>query len=128
LGLSPRTGVNQAIGFAVHHYPIDHQYNDVGLALGAGAVAATAASIVVLRMLPLNRTPLVLALTLVCAYGAYEVVLFAVTPFPGGAGALTTAIIERLGFLNLVWLIGLVAACEIIRLINPFRRGRAVST
>jgi hypothetical protein len=51
-----------------------------------------------------------------------------VTPFPGGAGAPTTAIIERLGFLNVVWLIGLVAACEIIRLINPFRRGRAVST
>jgi hypothetical protein len=112
----------------VHHYPIDTNTIMWGLALGAGAVAATAVSIVVLRMLPLNRTRLVLALTLVCAYGAYEVVLFAVTPFLGGAGAFPTAIIERLGFLNVVWLIRLVAACEIIRLINPFRHGQAVST
>jgi hypothetical protein len=51
-----------------------------------------------------------------------------VTPFLGGAGAFTVAIIARLGFLNAVWLIGLVAACEGIRLLNPFRRGQAVST
>jgi hypothetical protein len=117
--------VNQAIGFGVHHYPIDTNTMMWGLAIGTGTVAATAASIAILRMLPLNRTPLVLALTLVCAYGAYEVVLFAVTPFLGGSGAFTTAIIARLGFLNGAWLIGLVAACEIVRLINPFRRGRA---
>jgi hypothetical protein len=30
--------------------------------------------------------------------------------------------------LNVTWLIGLVAVCESIRLLNPFRRGRAVST
>jgi hypothetical protein len=99
-----------------------------GLAIGGGAIAATAASKAALRILPLNRTPLVLTLTLVCAYGAYELVLFAVTPFLGGAGAFSAAIIARLGFLNVVWLIGLVAACEIVRLINPFCRGRTVST
>ncbi|MGQ0684949.1 hypothetical protein [Bradyrhizobium sp.] len=120
--------VNQAIGFGVHHYLIDTNTVMWGLAIGAGAIAATAASVAVLHFLLLNRTPLVLALTLVCAYGAYELVLFAVTPFLGGAGAFTAAIIARLGFLNLVWLIGLVAACEIVRLINPFRRGRVVST
>jgi hypothetical protein len=75
-----------------------------------------------------HHYPIVLALTLVCAYGAYEVALFAVTPFLGGAGAFTAAIIARLGFLNAMWLIGLVAVCESIRLVNPFRRGRAVST
>ena len=120
--------VNQAIGFGAHHYPIDANTILWGFAIGAGALAATAASIAALRALPQNRTPLVLALTLVCAYGAYEFALFAVTPFLGGAGAFTAAIIARLGFLNVMWLIGLVAACESIRLLNAFRRGRAVST
>jgi len=120
--------VNQGIGFGVHHYPIDANTMMWGLAIGAGAMAATAASAAALRVLPLNRTPLVLALTLACAYGAYELVLFAVTPVLGGACAFTLAIIARLGVLNVAWLIGLVAACEIVRLINPFRRGQAVST
>jgi len=120
--------VNQAIGFGAHHYPIDANTILWGFAIGAGALAATAASIAALRALPQNRTPLVLALTLVCAYGAYEFALFAVTPFLSGAGAFTAAIIARLGFLNVMWLIGLVAACESIRLLNAFRRGRAVST
>jgi hypothetical protein len=97
-------------------------------AIGAGAFAATAASVAALRTLPQNRTPLVLAVTLVCAYGAYEFALFAVTPFLGGAGAFTAAIIARLGFLNAMWLAGLVAACESVRLLKLFRRGRAIST
>jgi len=75
----------------------------------------------------MNRTPLMLALTLVCAYTAYELVLFAATPFLGGAGAFTVAIVTRLGLLNIVWLIGLVAVCEIVRLLNPYGRGHAVS-
>ena len=78
--------------------------------------------------MPLKGTRLVLAAALVAAYCAYEVALFAVTPFLGGAGAFTVAIIARLAFLNVIWLIGLVAACEIVRLIEPFRKGRAVST
>jgi len=120
--------VNQTIGFGIHHYPIDANTILWGFAIGAGALAATAVSIAALRTLPLNRTRLVLALTLVCAYAAYEIVLFAATPFLGGAGAFTAAIIARLAFLNVVWLIGLVAACECVRLINPFSRDRAVST
>jgi hypothetical protein len=119
---------NQAIGFGVHRYPIDANTILWGFAIGAGALAATVASIAALRRLPQNRTPLVLALTLVCAYAAYEFALFAVTPFLGGAGAFTAAIVARLGFLNAMWLIALVAACESVRLLNPLRRGRAVST
>src|SRR6478736_6946207 len=51
--------VNQGIGFGVHHYPIDANTMMWGLAIGAGAMAATAASAAALRVLPLNRTPLV---------------------------------------------------------------------
>jgi len=120
--------VNQAIGFGAHHYPTDANTILWGFAIGAGALAATAASVAALRTLPLKGTRLVLAAALVAAYCAYEVALFAVTPFLGGAGAFTVAIIARLAFLNVIWLIGLVAACEIVRLIEPFRKGRAVST
>jgi hypothetical protein len=120
--------VNQTIGFGALHYPIDASTIAWGFVIGAAALAATAASAVALRALPPNRTPLVLALTLILAFGAYELVLFAATPFLGGSGAFTMAIVIRLGLLNVAWLIGLVAACEIVRLINPFGRGRAVST
>ena len=112
----------------MHHYPIDANTMMWGLAIGAGAMAATAASAAALRVLPLNRTPLVLALILACAYGAYELVLFAVTPVLGGARRL------HVGDYRATWLFErrlahrVVAACEIVRLINPFRRGQAVST
>ena len=120
--------VNQSIGFGALHYPISASTVAWGSVIGAAALAATAASAAALRALPLNRTPLVLGLTLICAYGAYELALLAATPFLGGAGAFTIAIVARLGLLNLAWLIGLVMACEIVRLLNPFGRGRAVST
>ena len=119
--------VNQTIGFGALHYPIDASTIAWGFVIGAAALAATATSNAVLRALPANRVPLMLALALLCAYSAYEIVLFVATPFLGGAGAFTTAIVARLGLLNVAWLIGLVTACEIVRLLNPFR-GRAVST
>ena len=72
-------------------------------------------------------TPTVLAVAIVGAYAAYEVVLFAFTPALGGAGAFTLAVVARLGTLNLLWLIGLVTACEVFRLLNPIRRHQAVS-
>ena len=61
------------------------------------------------------------------SYGVYEVALLAATPFLGGADNFTAAIVARIGVLNGVWLIGLVAACEIVRLLNPFKRGHTAS-
>jgi hypothetical protein len=119
--------VNQTIGFGALHYPIDGSTIAWGFVIGAAVLAATAASAAVLRALPMKRTPLMLAVTLVCSYAAYELVLFAATPLLGGAEAFTVAIVMRLGLSNIVWLIGLVAACEIVRLLNPYRRGHAVS-
>jgi hypothetical protein len=119
--------VNQMIGFGIHHYPIDASTMAWGFVIGVATLGATAAAAVVLRALPANRTPLMLALALVGAYAAYELVLFAATPFLGGAGAFTLAIVTRIGLSNMVWLIGLVAASEIARLLNPYRRSHAVS-
>lgn len=120
--------VNQTIGFGVLHYPIDAVTIAWGFVIGAAALVATAASSTVLRMLPQGRTPLVLALTLVCAYAAYEFALLAATPFLGGEGAFTAAIVTRLGLLSAVWLAGLVATCEIVRLIDPFGGRRVMPT
>jgi len=120
--------VNQTIGFCALHYPIDASTIAWGFVIGVAVLTATAASIAVLRALPMSRTALMLALTLVCAYAAYELVLIAATPFLGGEGAFTMAIVARLGLLNITWLIGLVVASEIVRLIDPFGRGRAIST
>jgi hypothetical protein len=119
--------VNQGIGFGALHYPIDGNTMLWGAAIGIAVLAATAASSVVLRALPRNGTPLVFALALICGYGIYELVLLAATPFLGGADSFTAAIVAQIGFSNVVWLIGLVAVCEIVRLVNPFKRGHMVS-
>jgi len=120
--------VNQCIGFGALHYPIDSSTMAWGFVIGAAALVATAASSAVLRMLPQGRTPLMLAITFVAAYAAYELVLLAATPILGGEGAFTAAIVARIGLTSAVWLAGLVAACEIVRLVDPFRRKGAMST
>ncbi|EJN09221.1 hypothetical protein PMI42_06891 [Bradyrhizobium sp. YR681] len=119
--------VNQGIGFGVLHYPVDGSTIAWGLAIGAAALIATAVSSGVLRALPQGRTPLMLAIAFVAAYAAYELVLLAVTPALGGEGAFTAAIVTRIGLTSAVWLAGLVAACEIVRLVDPFGRKGAMS-
>jgi hypothetical protein len=76
------------------------------------------------QMLPV---PAVLGLILIAAYLAYEVVLFAFTPALGGAGSLTLAIIARIGLLNVLWMIGLVAACQVFRRLIHVRCRQMVS-
>jgi hypothetical protein len=110
--------VNQAIGFGFLHYPIDATTIIWGLVIGGAALAATAASMAVLRLTERTGTVVALAAALIGAYAAYELVLFAATPFLGGAEDFTAAIVGRLGVLSVIWMIGLVAACEVARLLN----------
>jgi hypothetical protein len=114
--------VNQTIGFGVLHYPVDASTIAWGFVIGAAALLSTAGASAVLRMLPQRRTPLMLAIALVVAHVAYEFALLAATPFLGGEGAFTAAIVTRIGLTSAVWLAGLVAACEILRLVDPFSR------
>jgi hypothetical protein len=114
--------VNQTIGFGVLHYPLDASTIAWGFVIGAAALLSTTGASAVLRMLPQGRTPLMLAIALVVAYVAYEFALLAATPFLGGEGAFTAAIVTRIGLTSAVWLAGLVAACEILRLVDPFGR------
>lgn len=117
--------VNQAVGFGALHYPVDASTIAWGFVIGAAVLAATAVAAAVLRAVPRMHRAFALGLALVCAYGAYELTLFAATAFLGGAEAFTPAIVGRLGLLNVAWLIGLVAACEIVRLLKPFRLTRS---
>lgn len=119
--------VNQTIGFSALHYPVDGHTIAWGLVIGAAALLATAAASAMLRMLPRGPTPLMLAIALVAAYGTYELTLLAATPFLGGEGAFTAAIVVRIGATSGIWLAGLVAVCEIVRLLDPFGRKGAMS-
>ncbi|MBR0932445.1 hypothetical protein [Bradyrhizobium jicamae] len=118
--------VNQTIGFGTLHYPIDARTIAWGFVIGTAALAATAAASVAFRLLPHNRALLSFFLAFVCGYAAYEVTLLAATPMLGGAGAFTPAIVMRLGLLGAVWLAGLVAVCEMVRVLHPFGRGRSL--
>ena len=104
--------VNQAIGFGVLYYPHDLKTIAWGLAIGVGALAATAAATLALRALSRTSQLSSLCAALVAAYAGYELVLFAVTPALGGSGAFTFAIIARLSLLNVAWLAGLLAVCQ----------------
>jgi hypothetical protein len=119
--------VNQAIGFGALGYPLNANTILWGLAIGLAALIATATSVLVLRALPRTGSPAVLSLALVAAYAAYEVVLFAFTPFLGGAGVFTLAVFGRLGVLSLLWLIGLVVTCEVFRLLTSSRQRQRLS-
>ena len=119
--------VNQGIGFGALHYPIEGNTMLWGLVIGIAALAATTVSLAILRLLPRASTAMALALALIGGYGAYELALLAAAPFLGGADNFTAAIVGRIGVLNIAWLIGLVAACEIVRLVNPFKRDHVVS-
>lgn len=103
--------VNQAIGFCLLGYPFDANTVLWGFAIGAAALAATAASAVVLRWLSRSGYAAAVFSALAAAFAAYEAVLFACTPVLGGSGAFTLAIMARLGALNTAWTIGLMACC-----------------
>ncbi len=119
--------VNQAIGFGFLHYPVDTSTIVWGFVIGAAALAATAVSVAVLRVTERAGTVVSLAAALIAAFAAYELVLFSATPFLGGAGDFTVAIVGHLGVLSLLWLIGLVAACEVFRLLSALRERRMPS-
>ncbi len=119
--------VNQAIGFGLLGYPFDTNTLPWGFVIGAAALAATAASVATLRAMQRSGSLLALGCAFIAAYAAYELVLFAATAFLGGAADFSAAIVTHLGLLDLVWLIALVAVCELYRLLNPLGRRQTAS-
>jgi hypothetical protein len=113
--------VNQAIGFGALGYPFNLNTLLWGLAIGVAALVATAESKLLLHSQE-STSPAALGVAFFGAFAAYEVVLFAFTFLLGGAGAFTLRIVARIGILNLLWLLGLVAACAVFRLLTSIRR------
>jgi hypothetical protein len=106
--------VNQAIGFGALHYPVDASTILWGVTIAVATLTATSIAAVILR----TSRPMGIAVALVGAYATYELVLFAATPFLGGGSNFTARAVGYLGVLNLIWLIGLIAACEVLRLLD----------
>jgi hypothetical protein len=119
--------VNQAIGFGFLHYPVDASTIMWGFVIGVGALATTVACAAVLRLTQRAGSVVALTAALIGGYVVYELVLFSATPFLGGAEDFTVAIVARLGLLSVAWTIGLVAACEIARLLNHVLERQAAS-
>lgn len=119
--------VNQTIGFSLLHYPVDTNTVLWGLVIGIAALAGSMTSAAVLRSIRRANTAVALGAALIATYATYELVLFAATPFLGGAQNFTAAIVGRLGLLSVAWTIGLVAACEIARLFNHALGRKTVS-
>ena len=113
--------VNQGIGFGLLHYPVDASTVSWGLVMGSAALAATVTSMAVLRSTQRTSIAVALSAALIGAYATFEFVIFAATPFLGGAEDFSTAIVGHLGLLSVLWLIGLVAVCQVVRLFNPGR-------
>lgn len=109
--------VNQGIGFGVLYYPIDRNTILWGVTIGAAALMATAVATWILAVLPRAFWVVSFALAAIGAYAAYEIMLFAATPFLGGAGSFTATIVARIGILSALWLLGLIAVCEISRML-----------
>ena len=118
--------VNQAIGFGALDYPLDLHTALWGLAIGVAALVSTVESKLLLHSQG-RRDPAALGVAIFGAYAAFEVALFAFTLMLGGAGAFKLPIILRLGLLNLLWLIGLVAACAAVRLLSSTGGRRTAS-
>jgi hypothetical protein len=74
-----------------------------------------------------SNGPAALGVAIFGAYAAYEVVLFAFTFLLGGGGAFKLPIIVRLGLVNLLWLIGLIALCAAMRQLG-FHSGRRTAS
>jgi hypothetical protein len=81
----------------------------------------------VLRAARRASTAVALGLALMAAFATYELVLFAAAVFLGGAENFTPVIIGRLALLSVLWTMGLVAVCEIVRFVDPVLRRLTVS-
>jgi hypothetical protein len=114
--------VNQTIGYGALHYPINANSISWGIVLGLASLTATGAAKGMLNAMTKTAIPVALAISLVVAYAIYEITLFAFTPVLGGTEGFTADIVVRIGALSALWLAGLLAACEVVRLIAPGER------
>lgn len=106
--------MNQFIGFVFLHFPPTPNTVLWGLASGAATLLSTSVAASTLQRGASRPTLVRLGLALLHAYAAYEAALFVAALFLGGIETFSPTIIAQIGFINLVWLIGLVALNELV--------------
>lgn len=108
---------NQFIGFVFFHFPRTANTVLGGLALGGAALLSTIVAAFILQHAAPQPILARLGLALLLAYAAYEAGLFVAALFLGGVEMFSPTIIAQIGFVNLVWLIGIVALNELVAVI-----------
>ena len=110
--------VNQVIGFCVLDYPRTANAALWGVGMIAAALLTTAAATAVFRKFSSWGLFATYPVALVACFAVYEIVMLAMTPALGGAEAFSPDIVGQLAFVNAIWLVGLIAAYELLRRVN----------
>ena len=110
---------NQAIGFALMHYPHTASTVGWGATIGVAALAALGAAWSIERWVNGATVLAKAVLALAAAYAAYELVLLAATlVLPSGSGAFTSSVVSRIFGINAVALGLLLAAHQLAQAIR----------
>jgi hypothetical protein len=105
---------NQFIGFVFFHFPRTPNTILWGVAIGGAALLSTFVSATVLKHTTSLPAVIRLGLALLLGFALYETDLLVAALFLGGVETFSPAIIARLGFINFVWLVGLLALNEVV--------------
>jgi len=105
---------NQIIGFGLFHYPRTPDTFLMGIAIGGAAIAGTIAAWAVLNRMRTRPVLLRLGVALLASFATYELALVAPVMFLGDVETLRPAILAKLGIVNAVSLIGMIALNEIL--------------
>jgi hypothetical protein len=115
---------NQIVGFVFFHFP--HAANTFlwGIAIGGAALVTTIVASVVMKYASGWATPLRLGVTLLVAFGVYEMALLAAAVLLGGLESFRPAIVAQLAFINVISLAGMVVLNEIVVVLGKPWLGR----
>jgi len=105
---------NQFIGFVFFHFPRTPNTILWGVAIGGAALLSTLVAATVLKQAASLSAVTRLGLALLLGFALYEAGLLGAALFLGGVETFSPAIIARLGFINVVWLVCLVALNELV--------------
>ena len=105
---------NQFIGFVFLHFPRTPNTVLWGLTIGGAALLSTVVAGRTIKHAASLPTLARLGLALLLAFAGYEASLFVGALFLGGAETFSPRIIAQIGFVNLLWFVGLVALNELV--------------
>jgi hypothetical protein len=115
---------NQIVGFVFFHFP--HTVNSVlwGITTGGAALVTTIVASVVMKYASAWATPFRLGITLLLAFGVYEMALLAASGLLGGWETFRPAIVGQLAFINVISLAGMIVLNEIVVALGKCLLGR----